>query len=313
MWNKRCAYASSGYSVRCKGKFGHANTNPDGSDRTITVLDESFMLISDGDVTAPYPTAVDDEYITRAGSFPQPAGKTSVLAGFHHISRLFHLLGLILATLRSRRSQSRPRPVPPGLLDLLNAPSLSSSVFTESFNRILDDLPHELRWQVGADYTPVGGDGKVGSDAFAICRVNLLITQALIRSAIQQYAFANGEDDAALHVSPRKLVLDMLDSMSTESLTANGDSLRMKVLYFFLSETQQQPGAQDASTTPSYNFELLSQVSVVSPSRPLPRRLTEPQQYLRLREQQEANILHEAANSSEGSRAASPSVAPETT
>ncbi|RSH77295.1 uncharacterized protein EHS24_003605 [Apiotrichum porosum] len=217
-----------------------------GSDRTITVLDESFMLISDGDVTAPYPTAVDDE------------------------------------------------PVPPGLLDLLNAPSLSSSVFTESFNRILDDLPHELRWQVGTDYTPVGGDGKVGSDAFAICRVNLLITQALIRSAIQQYAFANGEDDAALHVSPRKLVLDMLDSMSTESLTANGDSLRMKVLYFFLSETQQQPGAQDASTTPSYNFELLSQ-------------------YLRLREQQEANILHEAANSSEGSRAASPSVAPETT
>lgn len=177
------------------------------------------MLIWDWDMQVPYASAVDDEYITKIGAFSQPVGRTSILAGFHYVSRIFHLLGVVLSAQRSQRAR-HPNDA---IADLLSLPLyVPSAQYTHALDDILADLPPELQLRV----EPGGGGGRSEEHtAFAICRVNILITQAMTRQAIQQYAAALGEEDAGLHTSPRKLVIDLLESMPTESLTANGDSL----------------------------------------------------------------------------------------
>lgn len=183
-------------------------------------MDDTPMLIWDWDMQVPYALAVDDEFITKLGAFPQPAGRTSALAGFQFVSRIFHLLGVVLSALRARRN---PHPNAE-LADLLSLPRyVLSSRYTQVLDDILADLPPELQLKV--ERNPRPGQGSEEHTAFEICRVNILITQAMTRQAIQQYAQALGEEDAELHPSPRKLVIDMLETMPTESLTANGDSL----------------------------------------------------------------------------------------
>ena len=50
------------------------------------------MLLNDFQGVCPLPEAVDDEYITSQGIFPQPPGITSVLVGFVSISQVFHII-----------------------------------------------------------------------------------------------------------------------------------------------------------------------------------------------------------------------------
>ncbi|BEJ09056.1 hypothetical protein CcaverHIS641_0511500 [Cutaneotrichosporon cavernicola] len=240
----------------------------DGSDRTICVMDDTPLLIWDWDMSVPYPRALDDEYLTRAGAFAQPA-KTSALAGFHFVSRIFHLLGVVLSALRSRRNN------PPNseIADLLSLPLyVPSSAYTAALDGILADLPPELELRADAP-----GD----QPAFAICRVNILISQATVRQAIQAYAEALGEDTAG-H-APSALVMTILRSMPTDSLTANGDSLRMKVLYFVL----QGMGSDDASSADFLDM------------------------YMRLRDTQEAHVLHEPPDISDEDDGEDMAVSPE--
>jgi hypothetical protein len=230
-------------------------------------MDDTPLLIWDWDMGVPYPIAVDDEFLTRAGAFPQPE-HTSTLAGFHHVSRIFHLLGVVLSASRARRNTAAS----PEIADLLSLPRYApSAAYTAALDGILATLPPELELRADAP-----GD----EPAFAICRVNILITQAMVRQAIMAYAGALGEDTAG-H-APRTLVMEMLRAMPTASLTANGDSLRMKVLYFVL----QGMGSDDASSA-----EFLDMVS---------RPLTQLRQYMRLRETQDAHVLHEAPDISDG-------------
>ncbi|BEJ01290.1 hypothetical protein CcaverHIS631_0511470 [Cutaneotrichosporon cavernicola] len=239
-----------------------------GSDRTICVMDDTPLLIWDWDMSVPYPRALDDEYLTRAGAFAQPA-KTSALAGFHFVSRIFHLLGVVLSALRSRRNN------PPNseIADLLSLPLyVPSSAYTAALDGILADLPPELELRADAP-----GD----QPAFAICRVNILISQATVRQAIQAYAEALGEDTAG-H-APSALVMTILRSMPTDSLTANGDSLRMKVLYFVL----QGMGSDDASSADFLDM------------------------YMRLRDTQEAHVLHEPPDISDEDDGEDMAVSPE--
>jgi len=170
------------------------------------------MQISDWDVRIPYPLAVDDEYITHNGTFSQPEGKTSLLAGFHYVSRMFNLLGVVLNAVSYRNPSPRGLPV--------LAPRLppSSAMFRHALEGILHRLPDPIQIsQVSTEPT---------DEAFAICRVNLLMTQAHTQLAIQRFAVAIGdEQDPSYQASTRRRIVDMLESMSSESLAANGDAL----------------------------------------------------------------------------------------
>lgn len=50
------------------------------------------MLLSGIDQVPPYPTEIDDEFLTSQGHFPQPDGSPSYMTGFVINSKLFNTL-----------------------------------------------------------------------------------------------------------------------------------------------------------------------------------------------------------------------------
>ena len=232
----------------------------DGSDRTITGLTSVPLHIQDCDLCLPLPLAIDDNLLTTAGAFPQPAQTVPVLAGFHFNCRLYRLLGVILTTHRNMTAASAHPNDPYPMLNLPPAPVhiRPSREFMEELERILADLPGPLRLVNPTSSTPgntnsgdmapprgtgyrdrdrdrdgTSNSGAMPSEAvsresgFATCRANIVVSQAMVRFAIRQYAKAIGEEDGASggREWAEKDVLQLLESMSSESLAANGESL----------------------------------------------------------------------------------------
>ena len=148
--------------------------------------------------------SLDDNLLTPSGAFPQPHGTTPVLAGFHFNTLLLRLLGQVLTAHRTIVSSSyNPATDPFPMLTLppyIMSPARPSRHFLDGLDKILADLPPPLQLYNAGVPTPNGtlhneADQKDGA-AFAICRANLLVTQALVRFAIRQYAKAIGEPDA---------------------------------------------------------------------------------------------------------------------
>lgn len=192
----------------------------DGSDRTITALGNTPLSISDIDLHIPLPLSIDDNLLTPSGSFPQPPTTTPVLAGFHFVSRLFKLLGAVLTAHRSLPQIDT--------FHILNLPPEQPYIrpagqYTDELERILSDLPGPLHLAnpsvssgiptvssgsgsglsdangLGFGITGTGGPGSGSRDkdtaAFATCRANLLVSQAMVRFAIRQYARSLGQRD----------------------------------------------------------------------------------------------------------------------
>lgn len=96
-------------------------------------------------------------------------------------------------------------------------------------DRMIVDLPGPLQLVNPTSNTPtgptLGTDGEPKDSGFATCRANLLISQAMVRFAIRQYARAAGEMEAGAVDWAERDVLHLLENMSSESLAANGESL----------------------------------------------------------------------------------------
>jgi hypothetical protein len=183
----------------------------DGSDRTITALTSVPLHIQDCDLCLPLPLAIDDSLLTTAGAFPQPPHSTPVLAGFHFTCRLFRLLGAVLTAHRTILASSlHPSTDPFPVLNLppLPVPVRPSQHFFDELERVLADLPGPLQLvnpTANGETNPTGTPSTVLSassqvegvkdTAFAICRANLLVSQAMVRFAIRQYAKAVGEEE----------------------------------------------------------------------------------------------------------------------
>lgn len=162
------------------------------------------MQIYDADICLPSPLSIDDNLLTPSGAFPQPAGTTPVMAGFHYNTRLFRLLGALLTSYKEVTAISADANDPYPILHLPHyAPPRPRPArqFLEELERILTELPGPLQlFNPLGEPTPNGSmDGDQNprdSAAFGTCRANLLVTQALVRFAVRQYAKAIGEPDA---------------------------------------------------------------------------------------------------------------------
>ena len=161
----------------------------DGSDRTIAALIACPMLLSDEDIFVSDILEVDDSLITAAGSFQQPPGKTPMLSGFVHVTRIFRLLSQVLRLVRAR---AHGQPITDDRPDASPDPR----ELIKSLQSLLDDLPPPLRLQ------SEGLDPRDSAErnAFDTCRANILVTQVLVRFAIYQYAtlMSQGRADQCL-------------------------------------------------------------------------------------------------------------------
>lgn len=154
------------------------------------------MLLCDEDIFVDEILAVDDDLITAAGAFPQPVGRTPILAGFLHVTRLFRLLSRVIQLFRRR---SRPTP-------FSNDELVDPRNLIQALQSLLDDLPPALR----IDGVAEESQSKMDMVAFDICKANILVSdaiacmntslrlresfpqvsQVLVRFAIYQYAIA---------------------------------------------------------------------------------------------------------------------------
>ena len=185
-----------------------SSRNSDGSDRTIAALTDTPLRIQADDVQVALPSAIDDEYITPIGVYPQPTHSPSILSGLHFVSRFFCLLGQVIT---ARRAADRSSPHIPGSPDESKSPQgptvngvthCRPREFTEQLDSILTELPPALQAEKDSEgRTYVTGPSTAEGSRlesfdqskqamFATCRANLLVTQALLRLAISRYAAA---------------------------------------------------------------------------------------------------------------------------
>jgi hypothetical protein len=135
------------------------------------------MLLSDEDIFVSDPLEVDDSLITAAGSFQQPRGRTPVISGFVHVTRIFRLLSHVLRLVRQRaRAQS---------IECDTDAFPDPRTLIHSLQALLDDLPPPLRLQSDV-HEPQRSQQE--NNAFETCKANLLVNQVLVRFAIYQYA-----------------------------------------------------------------------------------------------------------------------------
>ncbi len=135
------------------------------------------MLLSDEDIFVSDPLEVDDSLITAAGSFQQPRGRTPIISGFVHVTRIFRLLSHVLRLVRQR---SRAAQSIDGDVDSFPDPR----TLIHSLQALLDDFPPPLRLQSEVHEQR----SQQENNAFETCKANLLVNQVLVRFAIYQYA-----------------------------------------------------------------------------------------------------------------------------
>jgi hypothetical protein len=128
------------------------------SDKSRAIADEP-MLINHFQGVCSYPDAIDDDLITSQGMFPQPPHRTSLLAGFVAVSRLFRILSECFFFLRCIEAQIEP------------AVNVDLDWARRAEGRVHDVL----------NALPEGGDQR---EVFAMQKANVVVTAAIVKFAI---------------------------------------------------------------------------------------------------------------------------------
>lgn len=164
-------------------------------------------LIQTIDIEIPLPAIVDDNFIATAGSVPPIAtSPTPLLAGFHFNARLFRIMGDIHTAKRDLKGISMIQNRLPVGIGAFHLPPPQH--FLNQLDQFVWDLPPRLRAlavmpsedTLPQDVEPLlPPDSEEGSRAddhgFATCRTNLLVTLALTRYMVRQYALLLGKEE----------------------------------------------------------------------------------------------------------------------
>lgn len=162
-------------------------------------------LIQTIDIAVPLPAIVDDNHISASGSMPANES-APLLSGFHFNARLFRIIGDIHTAKRDLKGiptiQSR---LPVGIGAFHLPPPQH---FLNQLDHFIWDLPPRLRpvsvmptqdsLDLSAQDVPspqVEEGNREDDHGFATCRTNLLVTLALTRYMVRQYALLLGKDE----------------------------------------------------------------------------------------------------------------------
>ena len=143
---------------------------------------------------------VDDDLITPAGIMPNTSPSTPLLAGFHLNARIFRLIGNIHTARSDLRRTTTGEPADLWTASVRQFFLPGPKDFLAELDEFVADLPRRLR--------PVSGGGAAEPDldaqksdaalefenGFATCRTNLLITTAMARYLVRQYARELGQN-----------------------------------------------------------------------------------------------------------------------
>ena len=123
------------------------------------------MLINDFQGVPSLPEPIDDDFITTQGMFPQPPNKTSVIAGFVSVCRMFRILSECFFHHRCILSN---------LHTITTEWTLSAE---DRLHQVLKEMP-------GAIQDPMSNVAGGLRQVFAMQRANILITAAIAKFAL---------------------------------------------------------------------------------------------------------------------------------
>ncbi|KAK4687599.1 hypothetical protein P7C73_g2514, partial [Tremellales sp. Uapishka_1] len=224
------------------------------------------MLVNDYEFTPSLPEPVDDEFITVLGFFPQPPNKTSVLAGFVHLSKVFQILSECFF---------RHRCVASGIGVYTTREWTDAA--EERLHSILQDLSDS---ELGASGNE--GDGAAwgreerggsGRPAFAMQRANILITIAITKFALYDLRAVLNVDEEQLARERERIAREMhslLRNIPVEDLASNGESVRGKVIHIACALCSQNPGNGADQELIKDWCNMLSAISFVQMPQPPP-------------------------------------------
>lgn len=173
------------------------------------------MLVNDFQGVCSYPEAVDDDFITSQGMFPQPPAKTSLLAGFVAVSKLFRILSECFFHHRC-------------ILSELQTITTDWTVAAEErVHALLRDLPAAIQ-------DPTSVPLEANRQVFATQRANILITVAIVKFALYDLRQALNVDEEQLAREREAIareIHNLLMSIPVEDLASNGESVRAKAFH----------------------------------------------------------------------------------
>ena len=123
------------------------------------------MLVNDFQGVCSLPEPIDDEFITSQGMFPQPSSRTSVLAGFVSVSKMFRILSECFFHHRCITTGVR-------------TVNMDWTVDAEDrLHQVLREMPRAIQ-------DPLTNATESMRQVFAMQRANILITAAISKFAL---------------------------------------------------------------------------------------------------------------------------------
>lgn len=190
------------------------------------------MLLNDFQGVCPLPEAVDDEYITSQGIFPQPHGVTSVLVGFVSISQVFHIISECFFHHRCIQCGLRT----------------TDLAWTADADRRLHAVLHTLP---PALLDPASLSGEDDRRVFGMQRANILITAAIAKFALYDLRAILNVPESSLARERQAIAREihsLLMNIPVEDMASNGESVRCKVFHIacaLVSQTGATSADQD--------------------------------------------------------------------
>lgn len=227
------------------------------------------MLINDFQGVCSYPEAVDDDFITSQGMFPQPSSKTSLLVGFVVVSKLFRVMSECFFHHRCIQSNLK-------MID-----SQWPQLAEERIHKLLNELPLSIQ-----DPNTATSNRAI----FATQRANILITTAIVKFALYDLRSAlaeheRGEQDEAEARETRdrerrviaREIYNLLISIPVEDLASNGESVRSKVIHIACALVNQNNNDDNALIKDWCDmFSAISFVQMPVPPLPMDSRSNTP-------------------------------------
>lgn len=135
------------------------------------------MQMNDFEGTCPYPLEVDDEYITAAGSLPQPADRPSYMVGFMSILKLYRIMSECLFRHRTLQRNAVPETDRQGVL-------MWCEEMQRFITRMLDDLPSVLKPNESRQEGSWAGWDEEAMALYGMQSANVLVTSVAVRFAL---------------------------------------------------------------------------------------------------------------------------------
>ncbi|WRT66016.1 uncharacterized protein IL334_002967 [Kwoniella shivajii] len=185
------------------------------------------MMINDFQGVCSMPEAVDDEFITSQGSFPQPSSKPSAIAGFVAVSKLFRILSECF--FHHRCIISNVRAIDP------------------AWTVTAEDRLHQLLREVAETPPESSGDSsEIVKNMLAVQRANILITAAICKFALYDLRTALQLDKEQLAKEREGIAREIHSSLMNipvEDLASNGESVRCKIFHIVCALYLQNPAS----------------------------------------------------------------------